>query len=470
MTDETCTQTCSAGYSDNNNGAGQTYTCPDGELLGTLIVCTPDACSGYSTSAGVNSECDSLVTDGSCTQTCAAGYTSNGGGVHTCPAGVFEGTTLTCTAITCSENYHVSDHACVSCASGTTNAAGDNASGDDTTCDITYCAENYYVSNHVCEACAPGTTNAAGDDASGGGTSCDTTYCASNYYISSPACVACPAGTTNAAGDAASGGDTSCDTTYCAANYYVSSHTCVACPAGTTNAANDDASGGDTSCDATTCSANYHVSNHECVACSSGYENEAGDDASGGDTSCYQSTYTVTCTFTIDNYASHVYVNGVEMSVDGDMNSWSVGKTFSFEDGTINGETYIIAIDGYNAEDCDGTTCSAGFMIGCSSTWADSVWNDVYSSTSDDRFLTVSESWGDVMPPEWVEEDFQCNSNQWGLPVVSTSTFTCSACQEMHASAQAVWAVRNLQYGWFRISVPYAQELTPSTTGRGDDD
>jgi hypothetical protein len=358
FTDQTCTQTCSAGYSDNNNGAGQTYTCPDGELLGTLLVCTPDSCPGYSTSEGVGSGCDGLVTDGSCTQACAAGYTSNGGGSHTCPDGVFSGTTLTCTPISCAADFYVSDHTCVACAAGTSNAAGDLASGSNTACDITYCAENEYVSGHAC------------------------------------------------------------------------------------------------------------------VACASGYENEAGDDASGDDTSCYEGTYTVTCTFTVDNHASHVYVNGVEMSVDGDMNDWTVGKTFSFEDGTINGETYIIAIDGYNAETCDGTTCSAGLMIGCSSTWAESVWNDVYSSTTDDRFLTISESWGDVMPPEWVEEDFQCNSGRWGLPIASTSTFTCSDCQAMHPSAQAVWAVRNLQYGWFRISVPYAQELVPSTTvstGRLDD-
>ena len=39
-TDENCTQTCTDGYSDNNNGNGQDYTCVDGSFSGTLIVCT----------------------------------------------------------------------------------------------------------------------------------------------------------------------------------------------------------------------------------------------------------------------------------------------------------------------------------------------------------------------------------------------------------------------------------------------
>jgi len=60
--------------------------------------------------------------------------------------------------------------------------------------------------------CPAGTTNAAGDDASGTDTTCDATLCAANAYVSANACVPCPAGTTNAAGDDASGTDTTCDT------------------------------------------------------------------------------------------------------------------------------------------------------------------------------------------------------------------------------------------------------------------
>jgi hypothetical protein len=74
------------------------------------------------------------------------------------------------------------------------------------------CAENELVSSNACTACPAGTTNAAGDDASGADTTCDATLCAENELVSSNACAACPAGTTNAATDDASGADTTCDT------------------------------------------------------------------------------------------------------------------------------------------------------------------------------------------------------------------------------------------------------------------
>ena len=62
-----------------------------------------DLCAGYSTGAGYGSECDGLVTDGSCAQTCTAGYTGDGNGQHTCANGSFAGAVLTCTGtLTCS--------------------------------------------------------------------------------------------------------------------------------------------------------------------------------------------------------------------------------------------------------------------------------------------------------------------------------------------------------------------------------
>jgi hypothetical protein len=60
-------------------------------------VCDADACPGASTGPSYGNECDNLVTDGSCTQTCTAGYIGDGNGIHTCPAGNFTGTVLTCT-------------------------------------------------------------------------------------------------------------------------------------------------------------------------------------------------------------------------------------------------------------------------------------------------------------------------------------------------------------------------------------
>ena len=87
----------------------------------------------------------------------------------------------------------------------------------------TTCATNEYVLNNACAVCPSGTTNAAGDDASGNDTTCDPLLCAANEFVSSNTCTDCPAGTTNEAGDDASGLDTSCDQLLCAANEFVSS-------------------------------------------------------------------------------------------------------------------------------------------------------------------------------------------------------------------------------------------------------
>jgi len=76
----------------------------------------------------------------------------------------------------CAENEHVVNNACVACAPGSTNAAGDQATGEDTTCDVTTCAANFHVVNNACVACAPGSTNAAGDEATGADTSCVSPY------------------------------------------------------------------------------------------------------------------------------------------------------------------------------------------------------------------------------------------------------------------------------------------------------
>ncbi len=56
-----------------------------------------DCTSDVPTGAGYGMQCDTLVTDDSCTQTCTAGYTNIGGnGEMTCPAGVYTGDEIIC--------------------------------------------------------------------------------------------------------------------------------------------------------------------------------------------------------------------------------------------------------------------------------------------------------------------------------------------------------------------------------------
>ena len=113
----------------------------------------------------------------------------------------------------CGVDQKVQNNECVACESGTTNNAGDDASGSNTTCDAILCDANQKVLNNVCVACDPGTTKAdGGDDASGTDTVCDAISCGKDEFVSSNTCVDCPIGTTNAdGGDDASGSDTTCD-------------------------------------------------------------------------------------------------------------------------------------------------------------------------------------------------------------------------------------------------------------------
>jgi hypothetical protein len=102
VTDDSCTQKCTAGYSDNNGGEGQTYTCDAGDFDGDLLECTPNPCPGFPTGAGYGTECASLVTDASCTQTCTTGYSpTSGDGSFTCPAGTLTGASDPITPLVC---------------------------------------------------------------------------------------------------------------------------------------------------------------------------------------------------------------------------------------------------------------------------------------------------------------------------------------------------------------------------------
>jgi hypothetical protein len=75
--------------------------------------------------------CDGTVGDAACTHVCAAGYE---GGSITCTAADGLHVVVACTAITCGADESVTSNACVSCATGKTRAAGDDASGADTAC------------------------------------------------------------------------------------------------------------------------------------------------------------------------------------------------------------------------------------------------------------------------------------------------------------------------------------------------
>ena len=50
-------------------------------------------------------------------------------------------------------------------------------------CEATLCTEDFHVSNNACVECAPGQSNLAGDDPSGQDTSCDTCKITTNEEL-----------------------------------------------------------------------------------------------------------------------------------------------------------------------------------------------------------------------------------------------------------------------------------------------
>ena len=113
---------------------GDEHTCSSYRVLvGSQTNGELDPCANAFTTANITADVGANTASGvSVTFTCQAGYESSG--------------QATCT----------------------------NGTWDQPTCDATLCGANEFVSNHVCEDCADGTTNAAGDDASGSDTHCVT--------------------------------------------------------------------------------------------------------------------------------------------------------------------------------------------------------------------------------------------------------------------------------------------------------
>jgi len=92
---------CTAGYSDNNDGMGQNYSCESGVFNGSALICTANDCSSNVPSGtGYGSQCDGLVTDATCVQECESGFADGINNefdqTYSCEAGVFAGTVLVC--------------------------------------------------------------------------------------------------------------------------------------------------------------------------------------------------------------------------------------------------------------------------------------------------------------------------------------------------------------------------------------
>ena len=258
------------------------YKCQDGYYLDTIDSATArgTTCSPCTPVANAGPDVITLCDEG-----------DENHRIISCPAGkIFTAATggapASCDEVICSVDEHVVSNTCQPCEPGSTNTAGDSATGGNTTCTVNVCGENEYVQSHECVDCPSGSTNTAGDLATEGETECDPIRCGNNQRVLSNTCVNCPPGTIKSAGDNAMGADTSCIGSNCLINQYVKNNVCFNCPPGSTNSPGDPTTGEDTSCEDTICGNNEYVLNNTCVTCPIGKLNEAGDNASKSNTFC----------------------------------------------------------------------------------------------------------------------------------------------------------------------------------------
>ena len=190
------------------------------EFVDHLHPCDNNPCGGSSSCTehvGTTEEDRSKMLDFTCN--CAAGM--QGGGLNAictpvaCPTGTagdsvvagctptanYQGTVDKTTttpyytsSITCAVDSHFSTTAvaCVSCAAGTTNDAGD-VLGTASTCAATSCLVNQYVENNECTNCAVGTIKSVGDTTAA---NTDASTCVPPLYeeVSAASGGACPEG------------------------------------------------------------------------------------------------------------------------------------------------------------------------------------------------------------------------------------------------------------------------------------
>jgi hypothetical protein len=182
-------------------------TCAINEYVAADHTCT--TCAAWeSATAGASRATPTTCTVGSCTVNEWVDATHADNICRPCPAGTEAATTTLRTDTTgiavckdtaaatqlCKENQYVSSHACVACATGFTNAAGDDPTLADTVCDAvpavaatpavhTLCAADEHVVNHACVACPVGTKNAAKDDTHYHDTACAAEICLENFHV-----------------------------------------------------------------------------------------------------------------------------------------------------------------------------------------------------------------------------------------------------------------------------------------------
>ena len=156
------------------------------------LVCTL-ASEGYWLNQGIATECQSTCSDGQyITTPCDGTRASDDLGCTACQSTCSDGEYITtpCDGTTTSDNLGCTActpilNASVTCNSETDSVVADCNDGyivnsEETACTPIICEENQYVLSFECETCADGSYNAAGDDASQGNTTCDTIMCSSN--------------------------------------------------------------------------------------------------------------------------------------------------------------------------------------------------------------------------------------------------------------------------------------------------
>jgi hypothetical protein len=152
----------------------------------------------------------------------------------------------------------------------------------------------------------------------------------------------------------------------------------------------------------------------------------------------------------VDNEFDLFYVNGVNIDVAGEKDSWQSPKQITF----VETAGQFLALNAFDHNVCPNTGCesSGGFMMGCASDNPDSLWNNVYSNTVQWKSLSLSSP--DQIDPNWYKASFDDSS--WESAIQASSGMSCSTCLATNRDTKKIWGRApgvsgGYQYTWFRV-------------------
>ena len=182
---------------------------------------------------------------------------------------------------------------------------------------------------------------------------------------------------------------------------------------------------------------------------------------------------TVTCTFTVDNAITGMWLNGEDVFDtivnDACKADWQRPCEVTFEDTSFDGpQLFAFTGDERTFTGSAGQYCGrngAGFAMVCVSSDPDSEWNNVQSDYTWQTYSSMTPLPASETGTEWYDTAFVGSS--WNPPSTTNTGFSCPACTTVANGAgrsyDLVWASECSDYGYFRKVVAKSCSTTDTS-------